>query len=383
MLVADASRVKELADWASEWCVSVCLPTHKVVGKDDGDSLRLKNLLQDAESELVGTGMRRPDAARFVASMIPAELSDPSSEVFHRAGVALFAAPGFQRAYQLVSEVPALMTVASRFHLKPLLGMLEHDLRFFLLALTRGHAQLYFCDSSGLKPIEVPQMPPSLDDATRFDDRERALLSHSASRKGRGAVIAVFHGQGSRKDYLHEDLMRYLHMIDASLNGIIAETDPLVLAGNQDTVALYQGLSGHGSLVEPGVLANPETMAAADLHARALSTVEAEVAKSTGTDVAAFHRLHGTGKASSTPTAVIQAARRGRVETLFVASEVQLWGRYDVGTDVPELHAGRVPGDEDLLDSAAEDAWLAGATIHVVPSADVPGGTGIAAVFRY
>ena len=383
MLVADASQVKELAIWADEWCVSAFLPVHEVAGKEGGDSLRLKNLLRDAENELVDIGMRRPEAARLVAGMIPEELGDPSSEVFHRAGVALFAAPGFHRSHQLVGEAATLVTVARRFHLKPLLRMLEHDLRFFVLAVTRGYAQLFSGDSSGLRPIDVPGLPPSLDDAVQFDDRERVLLSHSASRRGRGEVIAAFHGQGDRDDYLPEDVMRYLRMIDASLNGVIGETDPLVLAGSRDIVALYQDLSSHGALVGPDVLGNPEAATADDLHAKAWEIVEATTGRSAGGDVARFHQLHGTGKASSTPTIVIQAARRGRVETMFVASDAQLWGRFDDGTDEPELHDTRMPGDEDLLDTAAVDAWKAGAAIHVVSQAMVPGGTGVAAVFRY
>ncbi len=50
---------------------------------------------------------------------------------------------------------------------------------------------------------------------------------------------------------------------------------------------------------------------------------------------------------------------------------------------VPEIHDARMPGDEDLLDTAAVGAWRAGATVYVVPLADVPGETGVAAVFRY
>ena len=383
MLVADASQVKELAVWADEWCVSAFLPVHEVAGKEGGDSLRLKNLLRDAENELVDIGMRRPEASRLVAGMIPEELGDRSSEVFHRAGLALFATPSFHRSHKLVGEAPTLVTVARRFHLKPLLRMLEHDLRFFVLAVTRGYAQLFSGDSSGLRLIDVPGLPPSLDDAVQFDDRERVLFSHSASRRGRGEVIAAFHGQGDRDDYLPEDVMRYLRMIDASLNGVIGETDPLVLAGSRDIVALYQDLSSHGALVGPDVLGNPEAATADDLHAKAWEIVEATAGRSAGGDVARFHQLHGTGKASSTPTIVIQAARRGRVETMFVASDAQLWGRFDDGTDEPELHDTRIPGDEDLFDTAAVDAWKAGAAIHVVSEAMVPGGTGVAAVFRY
>jgi len=383
MRVVDASRVGELADWTDGWCVSAFLSVHDVAGREDGDVLRVKNLLRDAENELIQLGMRRAEAARLVAEDTPEELTDPSSEVFHRAGVAIFAAPDLHRSYQLTGRAPTLVTVARRFHLKPLLGMLEHDHPFVVLAVTRGCAQLFSGDSSGLRPIDVPDMPSSLDDAVQYDDRERALLSHSASRSGTGGVVAAFHGQGDRNDYLSEDMMRYLRMVDASLSRVIDESDRLVLAGSRDVVALYRGLSSRGALVEQDVLGNPEAMTPDDLHARASDAVEAAAGRSTEADAARFHQLHGTGKASSTPATVIQAARGGRVETMFVASDEQLWGRFEDVADLPEVHDTRMPGDEDLFDTATVDAWKAGAAVHVVPAAAVPGGTGVAAVFRF
>lgn len=382
MLVFDASHVKELADWADGWCVSAFLPAHEVGGKEGGDTLRLKNLLRGAENELVRLGMRRPEAAGLLAGVIPDELGDPTSGVFHRAGVALFAAPDLHRSYQLAGEAPTLVTVARRFHLKPFLRMLEHDLRFAVLAVTRGSAQLFVGDSSGLQPTDVPGMPSSLDDAVRFDDREPGLFSHSASRGG-GGVIAAFHGQGDRDDYLPEDVMRYLRMVDVSLSGVLGDTDPLVLVGSRDVVAVYRGLSRHGALVEHDVWGNPESMTVDDLHAKAWETVEAATRRSADDAVARFRQHDGTGKASSAPTTVISAARSGRVEAMIVASDAQLWGRYGDGPDGPDLHHSRRPGDEDLLDTAAVDAWKAGATIHVIPRAGVPGDSGIAAVFRY
>jgi len=382
MLVADESRVRELADWTDARCVSVFLPVHQVAGREVGDSLRLKNLLRSAENELVQLGMRPPQATRIIARLTEGELADPSSPVFHRAGIALFAATDLHRTYRLAGDAPTLLTVARRFHLKPLLRMLEHDLRFFVLAVTRGYAQLFLGDSIELRPITVPGMPVSLDDAVLYDDRERAP-SRRASRSAESAAVPAFHDQGDRFDHLTEDTMRYLRMVDASLNGVVRKTDPLVLAGSRDVVALYRGLSSHRALVDREVFGNPEVLAVDVLHARASETVAAANDTSTAADVSRFEQLHGTGKASSTPTIVIEAARAGRVDVIFVASDTQLWGCFGAAIDASEIHDARLAGDEDLLDTAAVDAWKTGATVHVVPHAGIPGGTGVAAVFRY
>lgn len=382
MFVADASQVSELAAWTGDWAVSTFLPVHSVLGKQGGDSLRLKNLLRDAENELVQVGMRRSDAACLLGGAVPAEVNDPGSAAFHRAGIAAFAAAGVQRTYQVAHDAPSQAIVARRFHLKPLLRELEDRRQFFVLAVTRGSARLHVGGPKGLRPVKLPGMPASLGDAIQYDDRERALLSHSASRRGVGGVVAAFHGQGDRGDHISEDVLRYLRMVDASLKGVVGDTTPLVLAGSRDVVAAYRELSARGALAGEGIFGNPEQLTPTELHARARKIVD-DADSTAADDAATFARFHGTGKASDALATVVAAARRGRVATLFVASDAQCWGRFDSGADEPELHGAREPGDEDLLDTAAVDAWKTGATVRVTPAAAVPGGSPIAAVFRY
>ncbi len=382
MLGVDASGVKELADRTTDWCVSAFVPAHDVVGKKGGDSLVLKNLLRDAGSELLELGVRRSEVDELFGSAVPDEVADPGSEVFHKAGIAVFAAPGFHRSYRLTHDTPPLVTVARRFHLKPLLHELHTKQSFFVLGLTRGHALLHVGDADGLQPVDVPGMPASLDDAIQYDDRERILLSHSSSRRGMGGVVAAFHGQGARGDHLSEDVMRYLRMVDGSLKGVVGDDEAMVLAGSRDMVAAYRSMSSQGMLPAQDIFGNSEVMASTELHARALEIVAATASRDAD-DAAKFLELHGTGKASNVPTTVFTATRHGRVATLFVAADTQSWGRFDPDAEAPELHAERVAGDEDLLDTAAVEAWSTGATVHVVAGQEVPGGGELAAIVRY
>lgn len=383
MFGADTSRVEELARWNEEWCVSAFLPAHAVAGKDNGDSVRLKNLLRDAENELTDLGWRRSAVADLISAATPGNLSDRASAIFHEAGIATYVAPGLAGAYRITCEPPPLVTVARRFHLKPLLAELARVQRFFVLGLSRGAALLHAGGPNGLQPVDVPAMPSSLDDAVQYDDRERVLLLHSASRAGDGSVVAAFHGQGDRDDHLSEDMMRYLRMVDASLNGVVGNGVPLVLSGSRDVVARYRQVSSNGALADEQIFAGPETIALTELDIRARAIVDATAAGRADRDAAWFEQLHGTGMASNVPGTVIEAARRGRLAVIFVASDTQWWGRFDADATAPDLHDFRVPGDEDLLDAAAVDAWKTGARVHVVPRDEVPGEPPFAAIFRY
>ena len=51
-----------------------------------------------------------------------------------------------------------------------------------------------------LVEIGLGDIPRSMGEALRFDDRERQVHSHGADRVGRGRVSATFHGHGGTKD---------------------------------------------------------------------------------------------------------------------------------------------------------------------------------------
>ncbi len=76
------------------------------------------------------------------------------------------------------------------------------------------------------------------------------------------------------------------------------------------------------------------------------------------------------------------AAFAGRVQTLFVARDVEQWGRYDHETTQLLLHGKRANGDDDLLDVAAAETLVRDGEIYALDAEDMPGSP-IAAIFRY
>jgi hypothetical protein len=94
-------------------------------------------------------------------------------------------------------------------------------------------------------------------------------------------------------------------------------------------------------------------------------------------------RTAGTGPAVTSPTQIQEAARDGRVDTLFLATEPSCWNQ--LGSDVSVVQLGRDDSFAscELLDRATVDGLSAGARVHVVPVEDVPGGGDVAAIYRY
>lgn len=93
--------------------------------------------------------------------------------------------------------------------------------------------------------------------------------------------------------------------------------------------------------------------------------------------------MAGTGQTATRAEEVIPAAIQGRVEILFVALGVQVWGRFDPNAYAVHVHDAPEPGDEDLLDLAAIHSWLNRGVVYAVAPEDIPGGNHLAAIFRY
>ena len=89
------------------------------------------------------------------------------------------------------------------------------------------------------------------------------------------------------------------------------------------------------------------------------------------------------GRASNNIGEVVPAAYYGRVESLFIAIDQELWGIFNPITSALHVHSVARYRDDDLLDVAATQTLLHSGSVYAVERAKVPGGGPIAAVFRY
>ena len=128
---------------------------------------------------------------------------------------------------------------------------------------------------------------------------------------------------------------------------------------------------------QPVVGGSPEELGLHELYARAWAVVEPLFLQAQGEAAGRYHQLAGTGLTSRDPREIIQAAKEGRVETLFAARQPTGVGSMNVGALGNGDRALR-----DVLEVAAVTTLLKGGTVYALPAGAVPGG-GSAAVFRY
>jgi len=402
MTSLNREQIRSLREEATPPCVSIYLPTHRSPVESPQNRVRLKNLLREAEVQLVARGQKHPERL-----LEPARALVEDDAFWHQPGdgLALFLAPRTFRAFRTAEPFAELSMVGDRFHFAPLLPLLAvDDALYHLLALSQKHVRLFRGSREGLEEIELGALPTSVQGALHYDVSEHSLQFHSTpatpqaiGSRGRpsvpgqpvptGSRQGMFHGHGSVEDDVKEQVRRFFEVLSDGLDRLWsarATPLPLVLAGVAWEQALFRDVSKHPRIVDGGIDGNPDGFSGEDLQTRSWTLVEPVVREEERRAAEAFKDLAGTPRASSDLEEVVLAAADGRVDTLFFDSGVQRWGRFDAASRELEVHPSRQPGDEDLVDLAAAETVFRGGRVFPIRAGDGVAPLGpVAAVFRY
>jgi hypothetical protein len=363
------------------------LPMHRGGVETLQNAVRCKNLLRQAEEQLLAGGLRPPQAEELLAP-VQQLVKDYDFWQHQSAGLALFVAPAMFRLYRLPCAVAELVVVNQRFHIKPLLPLLSGERQFYVLALSQNQVRLFDCARYSVTEVDLPGIPKSRDEALKEDVVERQLQYHTRTQSfnapGAGERAAIFHGHGVGVDDAKERIMEYFRQVDHGLADVIEhKSAPIVLAGVEYLLPLYREVATSAQVIETGITGNPEGLRAEELQERAWPAVEPLFRKDQEEAAARYRRYAGTGLASNDLKEVVLAAYYGRVSTLFVADNVQQWGTFDPETQDVQVAAEPALEYEDLLDCAALHTFLNSGTVYAVSPEQVPEAGPLAAVLRY
>jgi len=376
-------ELQKLLEMSADPSVSIFMPTHRTGVETQQDPIRLKNLLSQAEKDLVAYGLRSPEV-RELLSPVQALLEDNYFWQHQSDGLSIFITADLFQSYRLPVEFEALVVVADRFHLKPLLPLLSGDGRFYILALSQNEVRFLQGTRYSVNEVDLPDIPKNMADALKYDEAEKQLQFHTGASAGEGSRAGIFHGHGAGRDDSKENIKRYLRQVAKGIQQSLNEEQaPLVLAGVDSVVSIYRMVNAYPYLLEDKVAGNPETLSASDLHKQAWAIVEPYFLEAQEEAIAQYQQLAQTERASGDIREIVPAAYYGRIEKLLVAVGAQQWGAFDPGTNTMHLREEAQPGDEDLLDAAAVQTLLKGGTIYALPEGQMPEERPLAAVFRY
>jgi hypothetical protein len=390
MPTIDREELKTLVEKPEGLCVSIFMPTQKAGPEIRQNPIRFKNLVKQAEERLMENGVGHSDAVEMLK---PAhELDNEEFWRYQDNGLALFIAEDFFRYYRLPLEFEELTAVThNHFHLKPLLPLLNGDGRFYVLTLSQEEIKLFEGSRYCVSEISLEDIPESLSDALQYDWQDNGVQYRLSTSKGGTdnsyPHAGSFHGQGSPEtDDIKQNILQYFHIVDKGVTEYLKDKQaPLVLAGVEYLLPIYQEANTYPYLLKDGITGNQKITKPQELHEKAWPIVEPHYQQAQQEAAERLREFSGNNQelVSHDMKEVVKAAYYQRIDSLFVALGEQQWGNFDPQKDGVHLHEQEQTGDEDLLDFAAIYTLLNGGTVFAVEAEEIPAQSPVAAIFRY
>lgn len=210
-------------------------------------------------------------------------------------------------------------------------------MQYFILAVSKGHAQLFQVAGKSITPLAVEGMPENIGEAWAGMERhEKSLQSHSA-----GNGNAMMHGQGGAKDTEEQEEDIYLHKIAKSVHDIAHGARlPLVFAGTVEEYGMFKKFDKSGALLEDYVKGSAEHMPMEELKEKADEIVKKHMLEQAESLIEEYGNLLGTGRTSNDPVAILEAAKNGKVDLLLISEGKE--GEFAELAEHTSAHRGRV-----------------------------------------
>lgn len=349
-------------------CVSIFLPTARVTRETDQDRIQLKNFRNEAFERLMKDhGLRRPDAELLLE---PADelLEDSSFWPYLSDGLVLFLEPETHFMFRLAESFAPRLVVGSRFVVKPLIPLFSATGVYYVLALSRSEVRLVEGTRYGASEIKVDEMPRNMAHALTMRGRE-----------GERAPKKQWQGDEGQKTLYRKFFLQIDRVLRPYYGG---RSDPLVLAGVDYLLPIFREATGYRHLVPEGIPGNPDELSEEEIHTRAWPLVEPVLDAPRREALQQLASLRGTTRMTDDITTILGGAYDGRVQTLFVDTETNVFGTFDPDTRETVVHDGEGQ-DIDLGGLAARWVYARGGQVYAATKEDIPSGRPLSAIMRY
>ena len=222
MELISREEIKTLIEQPKGNCVSIYMPMHPAGPEVRQNPIRFKNLVKEAETRLIDAGLEEKDAIALLEKsheIDTQEFWEQKGEL----GLAIFISENIFRYYPLPIDFQELVVVTDRFHIKPLLPILNGNGRFYILALSQKDVRFFEGTRYSVNEVEVENLPKSRDEALQIDETAQEGEFHLAPSKGGTtnpfSQSGTFHGQGSPdRDKQQEYILQFFQIMIRALH---------------------------------------------------------------------------------------------------------------------------------------------------------------------
>ena len=353
-------------------CVSIYLPMHKK-GKEQNEHLAqeyLKQCIKKAYKKLAEFQLNDSEIKNYLK---PIEKLISDIELWRNPsdGLAIFLDDKGLSYYSLPIAFDVITEVTDHFYLKPLLPLYHEDGLYYLLELSKDYVKLYEASRFGFKDVFIEEFAPNqLEKVVGFDYKQKMLQY----RSGQDSYSSgSFHGHGEGKDDSKKELQKFFKAIDKGVKKVIKSHNlPLVVACVDSLFSSYKEANTYPALFQKNIRGDSEFENKFKLHQESLKLMLPYFEQTKKIKLDKFTELYNTSKISFEISEIIPAAVNGKIDTLFIEKNNDLFGVYNSENGQVRLDDKKEINNTSLTNLSAIYTFKQGGNVYFLKASEMP-----------
>ena len=373
-----------LSQFHNSFCISIYIPTHHAGFEtlNGQDALNLKNQLKEIRTKLSGQGMNPREIENIVNPVL--DLVDDADFWRHQSdGLAVFLSHDLFEKYSVPIRFEEFNYISSEFYLKPLLQVFNDNGIFHVLTLKKDGIRLFKGNKYGILEIDITNLVPSrLEDTVGYDHEQKQLQFRTVGRGSGGS----FHGHGEGEAKEKNELMLFFREVDKGIMSKLHsfQEPPLLICCIDYYFPVYRDITTHKNLYPRHISYNPAVLDIKELYEKSCELLEPYFSRKFHESKERFLIALDKGRASSDIKEIIPAAVQGKVDTLFLEKNSDIFGIYDLSNGGLSMQEELSTANVSLTNLAARKVFEQGGTVYLLDLKDMPDpSSGLNALFRY
>lgn len=225
-------------------------------------------------------------------------------------------------------------------------------------------------------------IPSRMEERVGYDFEQKNLQFRS---QGQTHGMATYHGHGEADRDKKDEISRYLWAVDRGLMTLIRDENKPMLIASQDYIyGLYKKVNSYRHLLEDHLSCNLSEANESTLHTLSWKKVAPIFERERLEKMELFKQYEDTNRTSTDIKQVMPASLTGKVDTLFVSSDNDIWGIYEPKENYVRIDENILPTNISLSNKAAIKTFLNGGKVYVMDKDKMPNPFSMVnALYRY
>lgn len=366
-------------------CVTISFPTDPLNADPRINGVAFKNAVDEALSHLEGRQGVHETTERLRA-LRDELLEDLVFWKEQQQGFVAYVSGSFAKWYKLPAPVLERVAVGDHPYLVPVLSLQDPVHLYYVLELDKSHTKMWINGENQLREIEVPNLPKSIEEVTGREQNERNLQFHTQTSSPNGSTrSAMFYGSSSWQDDKDRYLEMFLHAVDKAVGEFFPKKQHLIfLSGVEELVVMFRKITKYPQLHEENLRKNDGSHASSVfLFEEAQPHIEKLREKFLDQRLTDLSEVGDQKRKVFELSALLSDAFQGKVQTLYISPEAEVWGGFDPDTLVTVRGQEGDRASQDLVSEAVFWTLRNSGDVVIVPSDRMPQAAEMVALLRY